>query len=55
MTLTISCASYPEDGVDRDALLRAADQRLHEIKDTRPPVFASPSLGGLGAFPLVRA
>ena len=36
VTLTISCASYPEDGVDRDALLRAADQRLHEVKDMRP-------------------
>jgi diguanylate cyclase (GGDEF)-like protein len=54
VTLTISCASYPEDGVDRDALLRAADNRLHAIKDMRaslPP--AAPD--GLGAFPLLRA
>ena len=38
MTLTISTATYPVDGRHRDALLRAADQRLHAIKDIRPPV-----------------
>jgi diguanylate cyclase (GGDEF)-like protein len=58
VTLTISTASYSEDGFDRDTLLRAADHRLHEIKDLRPPVaLAGPvgARGGLGAFPLVRA
>ena len=55
VTLTISCASCPEDGVDRDALLRAADNRLHAIKDTRAPVAPSLSAAGLGAFPLFRA
>ena len=53
VTLTISCASYPEDGVDRDALLRAADQRLHEMKDTRPRVAAA--VAAPGAFSLTRA
>jgi diguanylate cyclase (GGDEF)-like protein len=52
VSLTISCATYPEDGVDRDGLLRAADQRLHEVKDMRPTAAAP---GGLGAFPLARA
>ena len=42
VTLTISCASYPEDGADRDALLRAADQRLHAVKDAREPVTPHP-------------
>jgi diguanylate cyclase (GGDEF)-like protein len=56
VTLTISCASYPEDGVDRDALLRAADTRLHAIKNIRAPAAPpSPSPVGLGAFPLLRA
>jgi diguanylate cyclase (GGDEF)-like protein len=54
VTLTISCASYPEDGVDRDALLRAADNRLHAIKDMRVPV-PSPVPDGPGVFPLLRA
>jgi diguanylate cyclase (GGDEF)-like protein len=35
VTLTISCASFPDDGEDRDHLLRAADRRLHAVKDTR--------------------
>jgi diguanylate cyclase (GGDEF)-like protein len=35
VSLTISCATFPEDGRDRSALLRAADQRLHEVKDAR--------------------
>jgi diguanylate cyclase (GGDEF)-like protein len=48
VTLTISCATYPQDGGDRDALLRAADQRLHEVKDRRP---ASPILVGGGGVP----
>jgi diguanylate cyclase (GGDEF)-like protein len=52
VSLTISCATYPEDGLDRDELLRAADQRLHTVKDRRPPLAAP---GGLGAFPLARA
>jgi diguanylate cyclase (GGDEF)-like protein len=52
VTLTISRASYPEDGLDRDGLLRAADHRLHAVKDMRPPVAAR---AALGAFPLVRA
>ena len=43
VTLTISCASYPEDGADRDALLRAADRRLHAIKDAREPVATAPA------------
>jgi diguanylate cyclase (GGDEF)-like protein len=56
VTLTISCASYPEDGVDRHALLRAADTRLHAIKNIRAPAARpSPSPAGLGAFPLLRA
>ncbi len=55
VTLTISTATYPVDGGHRDALLRAADQRLHAVKDMRPPVAAAPSAGSLGAFPLVRA
>ena len=35
MTLTIARASFPDDGGDRDALLRAADRRLHAVKDER--------------------
>jgi diguanylate cyclase (GGDEF)-like protein len=35
VTLTISCASFPDDGRDRDELLRAADRRLHAVKDDR--------------------
>jgi hypothetical protein len=35
VTLTISCASFPDDGADRDELLRAADRRLHAVNDTR--------------------
>jgi diguanylate cyclase (GGDEF)-like protein len=54
VTLTISCASYPDDGVDRDALVRAADNRLHAIKDMRAAV-PSRVPDGLGAFPLLRA
>jgi diguanylate cyclase (GGDEF)-like protein len=38
VTLTISCASFPDDGRDRDDLLRAADRRLHAVKDERLPV-----------------
>jgi diguanylate cyclase (GGDEF)-like protein len=52
VSLTISCATYPEDGPDRDGLLRAADQRLHAVKDMRMPMDAP---GELGAFPLARA
>jgi diguanylate cyclase (GGDEF)-like protein len=54
VTLTISCASYPEDGVDRDALLLAADRRLHEVKDMRARAAATVA-GALGGFPLARA
>ena len=50
VALTISCTTYPEDGGDRDALLRAADHRLHEVKDMRPSVAVRPD-GALGAFP----
>jgi diguanylate cyclase (GGDEF)-like protein len=49
VTLTISCASYPEDGGDRDALLRAADQRLHAVKDARGPLVSLPRAAALGA------
>jgi diguanylate cyclase (GGDEF)-like protein len=35
VTLTISRASFPDDGADREALLRVADRRLHAEKDTR--------------------
>jgi diguanylate cyclase (GGDEF)-like protein len=35
VTLTISTASFPDDGRDRDELLRAADRRLHAVKDER--------------------
>jgi diguanylate cyclase (GGDEF)-like protein len=52
VTLTISRSTYPEDGLDRDGLLRAADTRLHEVKDMRPPVAVRAALGG---FPLLRA
>jgi diguanylate cyclase (GGDEF)-like protein len=38
VTLTIARASFPEDGGDRDALLRAADRRLHAVKDQRGAV-----------------
>jgi diguanylate cyclase (GGDEF)-like protein len=55
VTLTISTATYPVDGGHRDALLRAADQRLHAIKDMRPPAPVSCGSGALGAFPLVRS
>jgi diguanylate cyclase (GGDEF)-like protein len=37
VTLTIARATFPEDGGDRDALLRAADRRLHAVKDQRGP------------------
>jgi GGDEF domain-containing protein len=33
VTLTISCASFPDDGRDRDEILRVADRRLHAVKD----------------------
>jgi diguanylate cyclase (GGDEF)-like protein len=55
VTLTISTATYPVDGGHRDALLRAADQRLHAIKDMRPPAPVGSASGALGAFPLVRS
>lgn len=53
VTLTISCATYPEDGLDRDALLRAADHRLHAVKDMRSPA-AAPLVRALGAMRLAR-
>lgn len=36
VTLTISRASFPDDGSDREELLRTADRRLHAVKDERP-------------------
>ncbi|MEA2382036.1 MAG: hypothetical protein QOH72_2007 [Solirubrobacteraceae bacterium] len=54
VTLTISRASFPDDGTDRDALLRAADRRLHALKDTRVAADARdvsrPGLGRAGAL-----
>ena len=35
VTLTIARASFPDDGADRDTLLRTADRRLHAVKDQR--------------------
>jgi diguanylate cyclase (GGDEF)-like protein len=35
VTLTVSRASFPEDGGDRGSLVQAADRRLHAVKDTR--------------------
>jgi GGDEF domain-containing protein len=50
VTLTISWASFPEDGRDRDELLRAADRRLHAVKDDRSVVAGSPAFApGPGA------
>ena len=51
VTLTISCASYPHDGADRDALLRAADHRLHAVKNARGPL-AAPLAPGVAALHL---
>jgi hypothetical protein len=49
VTLTISRASFPDDGADREALLRTADRRLHAVKDTRPSSSSGVvSPGGLG-------
>ena len=54
VTLTISRASFPEDGDDRDALLRAADRRLHAVKDARSGGVSGaatrPSFGPAGAL-----
>jgi diguanylate cyclase (GGDEF)-like protein len=54
VTLTISCASFPDDGGDRDELLRAADRRLHEVKDERAQVASRapsrPTFGAPGAL-----
>ena len=55
VTMTISTATYPVDGGHRDALLRAADQRLHAVKDMRAPASAGSAGGAMGAFPLVRS
>jgi diguanylate cyclase (GGDEF)-like protein len=50
VTLTISRASFPDDGGDRDALLRAADRRLHAVKDDRSAVgSAEVARAGFGA------
>jgi diguanylate cyclase (GGDEF)-like protein len=50
VTLTISWASFPEDGRDRDELLRAADRRLHAVKDDRSVAAGSPAFApGPGA------
>jgi hypothetical protein len=51
VTLTISRASFPDDGRDRDQLLRAADRRLHAVKDDRPGAafHAMPRLGPAAA------
>jgi GGDEF domain-containing protein len=35
VTLTISRASFPDHGRDRNELLRAADRQLHAVKDER--------------------
>src|SRR3954453_665551 len=54
VTLTISRSSFPDDGVERDELLRAADRRLHEVKDERAVGASRPSsppgFGAPGAF-----
>jgi diguanylate cyclase (GGDEF)-like protein len=54
VTLTISRSSFPDDGADRDALLRAAERRLHEVKDERAAGASRPSsrpgFGAAGAL-----
>jgi diguanylate cyclase (GGDEF)-like protein len=35
LSLTVSCAVYPEDGEDRYTLMRALDRELHALKDAR--------------------
>jgi diguanylate cyclase (GGDEF)-like protein len=50
VTLTISCASFPDDGRDRDELLRAADRRLHAVKDTRLAAPRGTAFGPAPAF-----
>jgi diguanylate cyclase (GGDEF)-like protein len=45
VTLTTARASFPDDGADRDSLLRAADARLHAVKDGR----GTPSRAGTWA------
>jgi diguanylate cyclase (GGDEF)-like protein len=51
VTLTISRASFPEDAGDRERLLRAADRRLHAVKDERPSASRDPGRSGFGAVP----
>ncbi len=41
VTLTISRASFPDHGRDRNELLRAADRQLHAAKDERREVIGS--------------
>jgi diguanylate cyclase (GGDEF)-like protein len=54
VTLTISRASFPDDGRDRDELLRAADRRLHAGKDGRAVASSTsaswPGFGPAGAL-----
>jgi diguanylate cyclase (GGDEF)-like protein len=50
VTLTISCASFPDDGAGRDELLRAADRRLHAVKDTRLAAPRGTAFGPAPAF-----
>jgi diguanylate cyclase (GGDEF)-like protein len=50
VTLTISRASFPEDGRDRDALLRTADRRLHAGKDERDVPARRAGFGPAGAL-----
>jgi diguanylate cyclase (GGDEF)-like protein len=35
VSITVSCAVYPEDGSDRFTLMRSLDRDLHEAKDAR--------------------
>jgi diguanylate cyclase (GGDEF)-like protein len=43
VSLTISWAAFPDDGTDRDALVRVADRRLHAVKDARDALAPAPA------------
>jgi diguanylate cyclase (GGDEF)-like protein len=51
VTLTTARASFPDDGSDRDALLRAADRRLHVVKDERGAAARPGAWAALGPAP----
>ena len=43
VSITVSCAIYPDDGADRAALMRSVDRDLHAGKDARRAVSAARS------------